>query len=66
MKGSFSIGDTVVYSDHGVLTVTGAERLEFDGEEHDYYVLRSVSEDLTARVPRESAVDVGVRPGISK
>ncbi len=62
----FKIGDKVVYPHHGAATIVKRERIEFDGERTDYFVLEIVTDQLTLRVPVENAVDRGVRPVISK
>ena len=62
----FSVGDKVVYPHHGAATIVKQERIEFDGERQDYFVLEIVTDQLTLRVPAASALDRGVRPVISK
>lgn len=65
-KSPFSVGDKVVYPHHGAATIVKKERIEFDGEKTEYFVLDIVTDQLTVRVPVESAVERGVRPVISK
>jgi CarD family transcriptional regulator, regulator of rRNA transcription len=62
----FKVGDKVVYPHHGAATIVKRERIEFAGERQDYFVLEIVTDQLTLRVPIESAVERGVRPVISK
>lgn len=62
----FKVGDKVVYPHHGAATIVKTERIEFDGEKQDYFVLEIVTDQLTLRVPAVSALDRGVRPVISK
>ena len=62
----FEVGDKVVYPHHGAATIVDQERIEFDGEKQDYYVLEIVTDQLTLRVPAASALDRGVRSVISK
>ncbi|MGI9665915.1 MAG: CarD family transcriptional regulator [Acidimicrobiia bacterium] len=62
----FGVGDKVVYPHHGAATIIKKERIEFDGEKQDYFVLEIATDQLTLRVPATSALDRGVRPVISK
>lgn len=62
----FDVGDKVVYPHHGAATIVAQERIEFDGEKQDYYVLEIVTDQLTLRVPAAAALDRGVRSVISK
>jgi len=62
----FKVGDKVVYPHHGAATIVKRERIDFAGERQDYFVLEIVTDQLTLRVPIESAVERGVRPVISK
>jgi CarD family transcriptional regulator len=62
----FSVGDKVVYPHHGAATIIKKERIEFDGEKIDYFVLEVATDQLTVRVPVDGAIDRGVRPVISK
>jgi CarD family transcriptional regulator len=62
----FEVGDKVVYPHHGAATIIKKERIEFDGEKKDYFVLEVATDQLTVRVPAENALDRGVRPVISK
>ena len=66
MKYPFDVGDKVVYPHHGAATIVKKERIEFDGEVQDYFVLQIATDQLTLRVPAASALDRGVRPVISK
>jgi CarD family transcriptional regulator len=62
----FDVGDKVVYPHHGAATIVKKERIEFDGEVQDYFVLEIATDQLTLRVPAASALERGVRPVISK
>ena len=62
----FSVGDKVVYPHHGAAVIIKKERVEFDGTRTDYFVLDVATDQLVVRVPVEKAVDLGVRPVISK
>jgi CarD family transcriptional regulator len=65
-KVTFRVGDKVVYPHHGAATIIKKERIEFGGEKHDYFVLEVATDQLTVRVPTNRALDLGVRPVISK
>ena len=62
----FDVGDKVVYPHHGAATIVKKERIDFEGERQDYFVLEIVTDQLTLRVPAASALERGVRPVISK
>ena len=65
-KVPFKVGDKVVYPHHGAATIIKKERIEFGGEKQDYFVLEVATDALTVRVPTLNALDLGVRPVISK
>ncbi len=65
-KYAFDVGDKVVYPHHGAATIIKKERIEFAGERRDYFVLEVATDQLTVRVPAESALERGVRPVISR
>jgi len=65
-KVPFKVGDKVVYPHHGAATIIKKERIEFSGTKTDYFVLEVATDQLTVRVPAVNAVDLGVRPVISK
>jgi CarD family transcriptional regulator len=62
----FSVGDKVVYPHHGAAVITKKERRDFDGSKTEFFVLQVAIDQLVLRVPVASAVDLGVRPVISK
>ena len=62
----FSVHDKVVYPHHGAATIVKRERREFDGTRTDFFVLEVAIDQLILRVPVDKAVDLGVRPVISK
>ena len=65
-KVPFVVGDKVVYPHHGAATIIKKEKIEFDGTKAEYFVLEVATDQLTVRVPTERALDLGVRPVISK
>ena len=56
----------MVYPHHGAATIVKKEKIEFDGERQDYFVLEIATDQLIVRVPAATAVERGVRPVISK
>ncbi len=62
----FNVHDKVVYPHHGAATIIKKERREFDGARTDFFVLEVAIDQLILRVPVEKAVELGVRPVISK
>jgi CarD family transcriptional regulator len=65
-ESPFSVGDNVVYPHHGAAVIVRKERRELEGERLDYFVLEVATDQLVLRVPVGKAVELGVRPVISK
>ncbi|MBN2112734.1 MAG: CarD family transcriptional regulator [Acidimicrobiia bacterium] len=62
----FAVGDKVVYPHHGAAVITRRERVDFQGQRTDYFVLEVATDQLILKVPVQSAVERGVRPVISR
>jgi CarD family transcriptional regulator len=62
----FAVGDKVVYPHHGAAVITRKERVEFQGQRTDYFVLEVATDQLILKVPVHTAVERGVRPVISR
>lgn len=62
----FAVGDKVVYPHHGAAVIARRERLVFQGQRTDYFVLEVATDQLILKVPVHKAVDQGVRPVISR
>ncbi len=60
------MGDKVVYPHHGAATIVKKVRRELDGAMVDYFVLEVATDQLVLSVPVARAVELGVRPVISK
>src|SRR3982750_2422120 len=59
---TFTVGETVVYPNHGAGVIEDIETRTIKGEEREYLVLRIVSQnDLVVRVPACNLDLVGVR-----
>jgi len=58
----FTVGETVVYPNHGAAIIESLENRLVNGEEREYLVLRILSQnDLIVRVPASNLEMVGVR-----
>ncbi len=62
----FQVGDMAVYPAHGVGKIEAIEKMEIEGKEYTYYLLRIMDSDLVIRVPIENADSIGMRPIISE
>ncbi len=59
---TFTVGETVVYPNHGAAVIEDIETRKIKGEDQDYLVLRIVAQnDLIVRVPACNLDLVGVR-----
>ena len=66
VESPFTVGDYVVYPHHGAATIIKLEKIDFDGDKQEYFVLEIATDQLTVRVPVAKAVELGVRPVISQ
>lgn len=58
----FSIGDVVCYPMHGVGVIEAIEDRNVLGSQASYYILRFVSNKMTAMIPVDTAEKIGLRP----
>ncbi|MQW76164.1 CarD family transcriptional regulator [Nocardioides sp. dk4132] len=64
---SFTVGETVVYPNHGAAVIENIETRKIKGEDREYLVLRIVAQqDLVVRVPADNLDLVGVRDVVDK
>ena len=64
---TFTVGETVVYPNHGAAVIEDIEMRTIKGEERQYLVLRIVAQqDLVVRVPACNLDLVGVRDVVDK
>lgn len=64
---TFTVGETVVYPNHGAAVIEDIETRTIKGEEREYLVLRIVAQqDLVVRVPACNLDLVGVRDVVDK
>ena len=64
---TFTVGETVVYPNHGAAVIEDIETRTIKGEDREYLVLRIVAQqDLVVRVPACNLDLVGVRDVVDK
>ena len=64
---TFTVGETVVYPNHGAAVIEDIETRQIKGEDKQYLVLRIVAQqDLVVRVPACNLDLVGVRDVVDK
>jgi CarD family transcriptional regulator len=64
---TFTVGETVVYPNHGAAVIEDIEMRKIKGEDRQYLVLRIVAQqDLVVRVPACNLDLVGVRDVVDK
>ncbi len=64
---TFTVGETVVYPNHGAAVIEDIEMRTIKGEDREYLVLRIVAQqDLVVRVPAMNLDLVGVRDVVDK
>jgi CarD family transcriptional regulator len=64
---TFTVGETVVYPNHGAAVIEDIETRQIKGEDREYLVLRIVAQqDLVVRVPACNLDLVGVRDVVDK
>jgi len=64
---TFTVGETVVYPNHGAAVIEDIEMRTIKGEEWQYLVLRIIAQqDLVVRVPANNLELVGVRDVVDK
>ena len=64
---TFTVGETVVYPNHGAAVIEDIEMRTIKGEDRQYLVLRIVAQqDLVVRVPACNLDLVGVRDVVDK
>src|SRR4051812_50157826 len=64
---TFTVGETVVYPNHGAAIIEEIETRQIKGEDKEYLVLRIVAQqDLVVRVPACNLDLVGVRDVVDK
>jgi CarD family transcriptional regulator len=66
VKPMFNVGDMAVYPAHGVGVIEAIETKNISGNEHVFYIMRLLENDMKIMIPRKNAAQVGLRNLISK
>ena len=61
----FKVGENAVYPKHGVGKVTAIETKEIMGDTHVFYTVKIDETGMKIMVPKNNAVNVGLRPVIN-
>ncbi|MBW2603921.1 MAG: CarD family transcriptional regulator [Deltaproteobacteria bacterium] len=62
----FRVGDLAVYPAHGVGRINSIETRIVNGEEHDFYMMRIIENEMTIMIPTWNVEQVGLRDVIDK
>ena len=62
----FSVGDKVVYPNHGAGTIVAVETKEILGEEKKYYIMKLPIGEMKVMIPVEKVEEIGIRNVISE
>jgi CarD family transcriptional regulator len=62
----FKVGDLVVYPAHGVGRINSIETRIVNGEEHDFYMMKIIENEMTIMIPTWNVEQVGLRDVIDK
>lgn len=62
----FSIGDLAVYPAHGVGRIEAIETRVVNGEEHDFYIMKIIENNMVIMIPTMNVESVGLRDVIAE
>ncbi|MBW2641854.1 MAG: CarD family transcriptional regulator [Deltaproteobacteria bacterium] len=62
----FKVGDLAVYPAHGVGKINSIESKIVNGEEHDFYMMRIIENEMTIMIPTWNVEQVGLRDVIDE
>ncbi|QTA91803.1 CarD family transcriptional regulator [Desulfonema magnum] len=62
----FHVGDLAVYPAHGVGRIEAIESKVVNGEEHDFYIMKVLENDMVIMIPTWNVESVGLRDVISE
>jgi len=62
----FKVGDLAVYPAHGVGRINSIETRIVNGEEHDFYMMKIIENEMTIMIPTWNVEQVGLRDVIAK
>jgi CarD family transcriptional regulator len=65
-KRNFQIGDLAVYPAHGVGKIEAIESKVINNEEHNFYIMRVLDNDMVIMIPTRNVNSVGLRDVISE
>jgi CarD family transcriptional regulator len=63
---SFSVGEKVIYPNHGVGVIEKINKREVSGRQESFYQLKIVSNSMMVMIPMSNVGDVGLRKLIKK
>lgn len=62
----FCVGDKVVYPMHGAGVIEAIEERQIMGKRKDYYIMRTMSGNMTVMIPKDNCDEIGMRDVITK
>ena len=62
----FKVGDKVVYPNHGIGLIEGANEFEVAGEKISFFTIRILASNSTVKIPSNNAENVGLRNLVTK
>jgi len=62
----FKVGDLAVYPAHGVGKINSIESKIINGEEHDFYMMKILENEMTIMIPTWNVEQVGLRDVINE
>jgi len=62
----FKVGDLAVYPAHGVGRINSIETRIVNGEEHDFYMMKIIENEMTIMIPTWNVEQVGLRDVIDE
>jgi CarD family transcriptional regulator len=65
-KTEFHVGDLAVYPAHGVGKIQAIETRVINGEEHDFYMMKVLENNMLIMIPTNNVESVGLRDIIDK
>jgi len=63
---TFQVGDLAVYPAHGVGKIQAIETRVINGEEHDFYIMKVIENNMLIMIPTNNVESVGLRDIIEK
>ena len=61
----FKVGDKIVYPMHGAGVIDAVEKIEFMGEEREYYILKMPIGEMDISIPADNMKDANITFNIS-